>query len=244
MFNGTSTNGGNATNDNSHIPKVDDAIIQFSRHSGPCKLCNTQLSPFQDLPIHWQSCSNQNRLALKATPSIYLQQFNLAESDFHHLKTLRNPTDVNTEGAKILWILQSIERLGENDYRGALESLSAEGYAGSELKREIIEIVLGNLNRNGNVLSTVLAVEDALHFDSESSRLSLNDRTSDVGLLPYWKVYEVEFLRAKLSGGGKFKEIYEEFVGWDRVKRDALPGKGPLGVAVWLFKLKTSGDAV
>lgn len=240
MFNGSSTNG---TNSGSHVPKVGDAVFQFNRHAGPCKLCNTQLPPSQDFPIHWQGCSIQNRFTLKATPSIYLQQFNLAESELLNLKRTRDPASVNTEGANILWMLQGIERVGENDYRGFLESLQ-EGYAEDELKREMIDVMLGNLNRNGNVLSTVMAFEDALHWDSSTGRLRPNDRSSDVGLLPYWKVYEVEFLRARLGAGGGFKEICEEFEGWDKVKRDALPGKGPLAVAVWLFKLKVAGNDI
>ncbi|KAK4494621.1 hypothetical protein PRZ48_013977 [Zasmidium cellare] len=244
MSNGISANGTHSTSNNARTPRADDIVFQFNRQIGPCKLCNTQLPPTQDLPIHWQGCSTQNRAELKATPSIYLHQMNLAESDFQNLKNTRDPVDVNAEARKVLWMLHGIERVGEVDYRGFLESLRDNGYADSDLKRDIIDIMLGNLNRNGNVLSTVLAIEDALHYNSSSGLLHADDPTMDVKFLPYWKMYEVEFLRDQVHAGKKFGEILGEFVGWDRVKGDALPGRNGLGVAVWLFKVKVAGNDI
>lgn len=149
------------------------------------------------------------------------------------------------EAHKILWMLQGTEALGEHDYRGLLQSLCAPGgYADTELKRTIVDTMTNMMDRNGSVLSTILAFEDALHYDGLSGLLRPNDLTSNVNLLPNWKTYEIDFLKARCSIGASFAAVYREHSNMPRAVSDALPGRGPLAVVVWMFKLKKVGDAI
>lgn len=223
----------------------DDRVFQFSNLSTQCNICFQPLSPEQDRPTHWLACSHRQRTHLKLAPTVYQHAQYLAESDFQRLKTLHDATEVAQEAQNILWMLQGMEALGEYDYRGLLESLrETGGYADTQLKRSIVDTMTDVMSRNGSILSTILAFEDALHYNGLNGLLRPNDLTSNVMLLPYWKTYEIDFLKARCSVGASLAAVYREYSNLPRVKSDALPGRGPLGVAVWTFKLKKTGNAI
>lgn len=238
---GTSSNGTNNTSNNStSYPTYDDVPYPFSRRAAPCKFCNDILSPEVDPTGHWIVCSRSKRDELRATPDVYQETIDLAQSKSQPLKDAHGAPEIGPLGRAILFVLRGIEALGEDGYLATLEYLNSNVFT-SAISNEILQAMVAVLAQKGDEVSSVLALESVLGYHGSAGVAQYGGATSDIETLSDWRIYEIRFLQNRY-GVRNFDFIWQYYsTNWARVQHAARPGRTELALAVWLCKLKLAG---
>lgn len=165
----------------------------------------------------------------------------MADNEFGKLKVRYPAKDVENSAYGCFWMMQAMEALGEKDYRSMLESVGP-GVAGTDLDREVLEVLICRFTVSGNNLLVLLSMEDAVGNIGSTGLLWPDNPTTDIKLIPNWKNCEIVWLKEHLDDMRSFEEIYQEFVRLPRLQQDGLPGRTRFAVAVWMFKLRTVAE--